>query len=72
MKKLSFGVALIFIDLVLIIAGITCLIIGSIASKHVISSLIEFLLVFGWFGVGVGVGSILTFFGIVLIASYVG
>ena len=72
MKKLSLGVSLIFIDLVLIVAGITCLIIGSIASEQVISSLIEFLLVFGWVGVGVGVGSILTFFGILLIASYFG
>ena len=56
--KLIIGISLAFIDLALIIAGVTCLIITSLIDT--VSALTDFMLLFGWLSTGAGIGSALA------------
>ncbi len=67
--RFMFGFIFALLDLILVISGITCLIIGSILNAQYVSTMTEILLIFGWVGVGAGIGSILSFLGIYLMVK---
>ena len=66
MKKMIFGSILIFIDLVLVIGGLTCLIIGSImfhVAQEYQAPLVNLLFAIGFVGVGSFLATLLVVFG---------
>ena len=67
MKNFWLGVAILLLDLVIIVAGITCLIIGCISDS--ISRTTEVLLILGWIGVGAGTGTCLGVFGTAIMVN---
>ena len=67
MKKLIIGLALLVIDFILAIVGITCLAISNCMDEIFILS--ENLFFWGIFGVGLAVGSFLTFISLFLIVA---
>ena len=72
MKKIIFGSVLIFIDLILIIGGLTCLIIGSILyniAQDYQAQLVNLLFALGFVGVGSISATLLVVFGISLFSD---
>ena len=70
MKKIIFGSVLIFIDLMLIIGGLTCLIIGSIlysVAQDYQAPLVNLLFALGSIGTGSFLATLLVIFGAVLL-----
>lgn len=64
--KLAFGIALALLELIMVIAGITCL---AIVPSLDVSPIRTSLLVFGIIGVSSGVGTVLTIVSSSLILS---
>jgi len=72
MKKMIFGTILIFVDLVLIIGGLTCLIIGSImyhVAQDYQAQLVNVLFALGFVGVGSFSATLSTILGALLVFS---
>lgn len=69
MKKFVFGILLCLLELILLIGGIVCLIIGLVLNQREASTLVETLLILGISGTGAGVGGIITFTGALLIVE---
>lgn len=69
MKKLVFSIIFGLLDIIFIVAGITCLIIASTA--NLISTQIEALFIIGWMGIGAGIGSVLAMLFVGFLASWV-
>ncbi len=67
MKKFVFGMLLVLLELILLIGGIVCLIIGLVLNQREVSTLVETLLILGFSGTGAGIGGIITFTGVLLI-----
>lgn len=71
MKK-AFGIILLFIDLILLIGGLTCLIIGSIlyrVAQVYQTPLVNMLFALGFIGVGSFSATLLIVFGVSLLLS---
>lgn len=69
MKKFVFGMLLALLELILLIGGIVCLIIGLVLNQREASMLVEILLILGISGTGAGVGGIIAFTGALLIVE---
>lgn len=66
--KLTIGMTLLILDLMFVVAGVTCLVIGGILSEREVSSLVESLLAFGFIGIGTAIGSVVAIIGSLLVA----
>ena len=72
MKNKIFGSILVFVDLVLIIGGLTCLIIGSILcniAQDYQAQLVNLLFALGFVGVGSFTATLLVMFGAILLSN---
>lgn len=70
MKKFVFGMLLVLLELILLIGGIVCLIIGLVLNQREVSTLVETLLILGISGTAAGIGGIITFTGALLIVDW--
>ena len=67
MRNFILGIVIAMIDIVLIIAGITCFIISK--TSGIISTQMEALLIIGLIGIGIGAGTLLSVGSILLLAN---
>ena len=65
--KLFIGLLLVFVDLVLVISGITCFIVARTSGE--VSTFMDGLLIFGLIGIGAFVGTAIATSIVLLIAS---
>ncbi len=70
MKRIIFGLILLFIQIALFVCGVVCHIISYNMSE--ISTLTEILFILGFVGLGAGIGGLLTLFSFVLIVWWIG
>jgi len=69
MKNKILGILFLAIDIILIISGLTCFIIGQILSTHFVSTIIETLIVLGYFSLGIVLGNLLLFLGVLFLVK---